>query len=355
MQSDSLECLQAGNEIMKVLFRVDGNSKIGLGHLQRCLSLARAFVLRKCDVVFLVKREPIANERVEQFGFKVHNIESNLTLSEDLQATLKFLQHESFQIVIADSYEFDEDYLLALGQAGYRVAFIDDLARMSFPCHFVINGAIYAEKLDYHSSTGDTQFLLGPKYMLLREEFWNIPKRIIKPEVENILVTLGGSDPNNVTSIVLDTLLNIDGDCNVYVIVGPFFDNVTEIESAAMGFGNGRVQLLHSPTSVCDLMLDCDLAISGGGQTLYELAATGTPTIAMKLADNQQGNIQGLKAAGAIDVIENMDDLRISLLYLRSNLPDRENMSAAGQRVVSGDGAMLVAKYLTVPADGDVI
>ena len=331
---------------MKILFRVDANSQIGMGHLQRCLSLACAFVLQGCDVTFLTKQDIRANERITEFGFKIGNIESELVFEEDLRATLTFLQHEDFQVVVVDSYEVDEDYLLALRQAGYCVVFIDDLAQMSFSCHFVINGAVYAEELNYCSSTGDTQFLLGPKYILLREEFWDIPKRAIKPEVKKILVTVGGSDPNCVTPIILDTLSNTDGDFTVDVIVGPFFDNISDIEAAAMRLGNERVQLIHSPISVCDLMLDCDLAISGGGQTLYELAATGTPTIAMKLAQNQQGNTQGLMQANTIHVIEKMDALRMSVLNLRSDLCNRENMSVAGQRIVSGDGAMLVAETI---------
>jgi len=329
---------------MNVLFRVDANSQIGMGHLQRCLSLARAFVLQKCDVLFLIKDDLRASERIAQFRFKDHNIESDLSLNEDLQVTLTFLKHKNFEIMVADSYEFDADYLLILRQAGYCVVFIDDLAQISFPCHFVINGGIYAEKLDYRSSTGDTQFLLGPKYMLLRQEFWNIPKRMTKPEVKKILVTVGGSDSNNVTPAFLDTLSKIDGDFNVDVIVGPFFDNVPEIESAAMRFGNERVQLFRSPTSVCDLMLNCDLAVSGGGQTLYELAATGTPTIAMKLADDQERNIQGLMQANAICAIQKLDDLRRSLLDLCSDPIAREKMSSAGQRIVSGYGATLVAQ-----------
>jgi len=340
---------------MKILFRVDANSKIGMGHLQRCLSLAHAFVLQKCTVVFLIEDDIRANERVAQFGFKAYNIESDLTKIDELQTILTFLQRQNFQIIVADSYEFDEDYLFALRQTGCCVIFIDDLATMSFPCHFVVNSSIYAERLDYRSSTGDTKFLLGPKYMLLREEFWNIPVRTIKPKVKKILVTIGGCDQNNVTPTILDILFKIDADFKVDIIVGPFFDNVSDIESAAMQFGNGQVQLFHSPTSVCNVMLDCDLAISGGGQTLYELAATGTPSLAIKLAENQHGNIEGLTQAEAICAIEELNDLRCVVQMLLSDQFKRENMSITGRSLVSGYGAMLVAKSILSFKEGDLV
>lgn len=41
------------------------------------------------------------------------------------------------------------------------------------------------------------------------------------------------------------------------------------------------------------LMLESDVAISAGGQTLYELASVGLPTIAIQVVDNQSEDISG--------------------------------------------------------------
>ena len=44
-----------------------------------------------------------------------------------------------------------------------------------------------------------------------------------------------------------------------------------------------------------------DIAISACGQTLYELAKIGTPTIGVCVADNQQNNIKGWKSIGFLE------------------------------------------------------
>ncbi len=182
-------------------------------------------------------------------------------MNDELQATLTFLQHQNFQVVVVDSYKFDEDYLLALCQAGYWVVLIDDLATMSFPCH--------------------------------------------------------------------------------------------DVEAAAMQLGDGRVQLIHSPTSVCDLMLDCDLAISGGGQTLYELAATGTLAVAIKLAENQEKNVACMDGMGMIKRVdlENTsmfaDSLVEALRLVMENSNLRREMSIIGRKKVDGLGAKRVASIIT--------
>ncbi len=68
-----------------------------------------------------------------------------------------------------------------------------------------------ARQLRYHSSSGDTLFLMGPEYSILRPEFWKIGPRVVKDAVENILVTFGGADPCNLTPSVLGLLNQVSG------------------------------------------------------------------------------------------------------------------------------------------------
>ena len=99
-------------------------------------------------------------------------------------------------------------------------------------------------------------------------------------------------------------------------------------------------------------MLKCDLALTGGGQTTYELAATGAPTIAVRLASNQTGNLLGLAARGALfwagDVGEPdlQDKIRQAILVLAENRDTRQKMSYAGRLLVDGRGADRVAEEI---------
>ena len=129
---------------------------------------------------------------------------------------------------------------------------------------------------------------------------------------------------------------------------GPFFENRAEIERAATGCRR-LVRLVDAPESVRDLMLETDLAISGGGQTLYELTATGTPTVAVQMADNQAVNLQALGAEGVVRVAGYMGEAGLlagiakAVPALLAKRDARAEMSAAGRRLLDGRGAVRVA------------
>ena len=66
---------------------------------------------------------------------------------------------------------------------------------------------------------------------------------------------------------------------------------------------NNNVELIYSPNSaeIIDAMSSVDLAISASGQTLYELACIGVPTVAVGIIDNQKNNIKNWINLGFIE------------------------------------------------------
>mgnify|MGYP001373678883 CR=1 FL=1 len=191
----------------QVLMRVDAAPGVGLGHLQRCLALASALHQVHISCVFLTNGEDSITERVRRFGFDARAFDEGDPGSEsDWRQVLDLAAAEECDAVVVDSYLVDDHYLSGLRAAGMLVAAIDDLARFPFPCHLVVSGGVGAESLPYHSSTGDTRFLLGPKYALLRKEFWQVAPRRNESEVREVLVTMGGADGPNLTPVVLRVL-----------------------------------------------------------------------------------------------------------------------------------------------------
>jgi spore coat polysaccharide biosynthesis predicted glycosyltransferase SpsG len=115
------------------------------------------------------------------------------------------------------------------------------------------------------------------------------------------------------------------------------------------------VVLHHAPGELLGLMTTCDLAVSGGGQTLYELAACGLPTVALCLADNQRGQLAALADQGALlpggardqgGLSSPFADLGPAVTQLAGDLALRQRMSAIGQRLVDGQGTLRVADAL---------
>jgi spore coat polysaccharide biosynthesis predicted glycosyltransferase SpsG len=161
----------------------------------------------------------------------------------------------------------------------------------------VINGNAYAGDLDYLSYYGDTEFLLGTDYLLLREEFRNLPEMEVRDKVHNILVTVGGYDMRNLTPKIIKALSELDLDeindqyldkknLHIDVVIGPSFDNIKEIVKAVQK-SKLDISLNFNVKKMSKLMIKSDIAISSGGSTLYELAVTKTPALVLLQAENQ--------------------------------------------------------------------
>jgi len=282
-----------------VALRVDGGKDIGMGHIMRTMTLASD--LKKDEeverVFYITKNKPSAVKKLKENDFEVIIIEKDLSYEDEIEQVKEIIKKEKVNKLITDSYEIDQNYLIEMRKVVDQLVTIHDYAPFAFPSHVVINGNAYAEDLDYESLYGDTEFRLGMDYLLLREEFRNLPEIKIRDRVQNILVTVGGYDLRNLTPKIIEALNSIDFDkiedqyidkenLHIEVVIGPSFDNVDQIV-AEVEKSNLDISLNFNVKKMSKLMLKSDIAISSGGSTLYELAVTKTPALVLLQAKNQ--------------------------------------------------------------------
>lgn len=338
------------NNRVKTAVRVDGGPDIGMGHVQRCLALGSQLKKNGAEILFMSKRNETVEKKIKQEGFEVVALRYDIDLKENLKDTINAIKASRPDVVITDSYVIDEYYLTGVKKRVPLLVSIDDLAEVAFPSDIVINQNIYAEDLTYRSLSGKTKFFLGPKYALLREDFSNLGKRKISEKVKNILITLGGTDSFNLTPKILKILDRVNQDFKITVAIGPFFRNIAEIEKTAREIDK-KVELSYDSHRMSKIMLASDLAITGGGTTLYELATTGTPALAFCLADNQGENIKAMSEYGTVVNLGHEDKLMEEKSYkkidsLIENSTLRETMSKLGQKSVNGKGSQRVSKAI---------
>jgi spore coat polysaccharide biosynthesis predicted glycosyltransferase SpsG len=105
--------------------------------------------------------------------------------------------------------------------------------------------------------------LLGTKYALLRREFWQWQdwERAINPIARKLLVTFGGSDPDNVTLKVIQALewLNRD-DLEVIVVIGGSNPHYEILQKEATD-SSLAISLQQNVSNMPELMAWADLAI----------------------------------------------------------------------------------------------
>jgi UDP-2,4-diacetamido-2,4,6-trideoxy-beta-L-altropyranose hydrolase len=178
--------------------------------------------------------------------------------------------------------------------------------------------------------------LYGFSYACLRPAFWGLPHRRAAPRVRRILVTTGSGDETHVATSLADAARAAVPEGNVTLVRGPYM--------AAVDVAG--VETVVSPDSLFPLLLDADLVVTAGGQTLLEAAAVGVPTIGVALTHNQEAQLQRLAQLGAVRRAD-IAALPAALEELPADHQARRRLAERAQAAVDGYGALRVAFAIT--------
>lgn len=281
--------MSLGNGVL--LVRVDSGINMGSGHVMRCLALAQAWQDGGGDVVFVLATESLnAEARLTAEGFEALHINAKPGSAEDARLTTKLAHKFGASWVVVDGYHFGGDYQKIIKEAGLNLLFIDDYGHADYyPADIVLNQNIHADENLYRNRASYTKLLLGTRYVLLRREFlrWQGYRREIPEIARKMLVTMGGSDPQNVTLKVLQALKNIDIDgFEAVCVVGgsnPHYGALKDFVETA----NLPVRIERDVKDMSQLMAWADVAITAGGTTCWELAFMGVPFVGLSRAKQE--------------------------------------------------------------------
>lgn len=273
---------------MKVDIITEGFAGTGYGHLTRCLSVYQAFEENGIEPIFTANCDEAGKRYLGNINLQVYNwLENGSRLIEQIKNT---------DIAIIDSYIAQKEFYKVVSDTVKKAVYIDDFIRIEYPKGIVINGSIGAENLPYKRHD-NLVFFLGLDYMPLRKEFWDLKVKPQTKEIKNVLITFGGHDFRNLTFPVLDLLINKYSFLKYHVVLA----NKDILKNQTKNYGlSVKYYSELAAKQMLDLMMECDLAVSAAGQTTYELAAVGIPTIAIGVADNQKFNIKGWLKTGFI-------------------------------------------------------
>ncbi|GAB3491566.1 UDP-2,4-diacetamido-2,4,6-trideoxy-beta-L-altropyranose hydrolase [Spirosoma knui] len=264
-----------------ILFRADGSPQIGLGHIMRCLALAEMLGSDYERRFAIVRPSQAVVELVEEKGLMVIPLDSN-----EVAAFLPSLDLET--IVVLDGYDFNESYQRAVRAKAKKLVYIDDLVSSHQVADIVINHAGSLTPEDYQAEVY-TQFLLGPRYALLRPAFF-IPPTPVPPEGP-IFISLGGADPSNTSLRVLNGLRRyfdqIRQEWRIHIVVGPLQSNRPAVEALQSQFKHLHILSNLTADQMVAELLKCQLAITSCSTVAYEVCSIGRPLIAIETADNQ--------------------------------------------------------------------
>lgn len=347
---------------MNIAFRVDGGIEIGMGHVMRCISLAKEFKNAGCAIYFFSRIQEGIN-KISDESFNVirlaHETSSNdIGISDfywETSELIRLIAKYDIELLIVDTYLVDEMYFQALRPHLRRIAYIDDLNRFVYPVDILINGNLTGEYEKYIKYSDNELMLLGLKYNLIRDEFRNLPKRIINHEVKEIMITTGGTDPYHLSLKIAQWILRDEYFKNIKlnVVIGGGFKNIEQLEELSKHYSN--LVLYQNVKYMSEIMLCSDIAISAGGSTLYELCACGTPALALIMADNQEQLVQKFDELGYMQSLGWYHQLKEKpfinqLKSLCNDYNRRCYLANQNQKVVDGYGTQRVAREILARA-----
>jgi UDP-2,4-diacetamido-2,4,6-trideoxy-beta-L-altropyranose hydrolase len=338
-----------------IYIRADANFVLGSGHIMRCLTIAKVLREKGQDVKFITADQEAENI-IKKYNFSYVCLESDWnSLEDELPKLKKLISEDNVQAVIFDSYLVTKKYLEEVRKL-VKVVYLDDLNQFIYPVDILINYNIYAERIPYMELyPAKPKLLLGCNYVPLREEF--IGKKKVHSQVgRDVLITTGGADTYNIAGQLLTHIrMRQEFDqLTLHIVAGPLNRNIELLKERIKEY---PMVLLHQNVSdMSELMLKCDVAISAGGSTLYELCSCGVPAISFSYADNQ---LLGVKEFDRQNIIYYTGDFRedssvcicniISKLSVLCNDNQlREKLSIKMQELVDGFGACRISEELLI-------
>jgi len=258
----------------------------------------------------------------------------NINTLEDIEGYIKYLEHlkgmSNLLVTIEDIF----------------------INTKSHPADILVNMNYGAEDMSYQNYNNlNSQLLLGPTYFIFRDEFIKIAsiKRIIKKEVKNILITMGGSDLLNLTFKIVKSLLDTDTfNFDFKIVIGSAYSAMKKrelmsiLEKSDMNYG-----ILLSPNKMAKLMLWADLAFTACGLTKYETAVLGTPNITIAQHKYEHQLMKSYGKTGCTYYVGygkevQKEDIIYSFNYLASDWKKRKDMSRQGKSIANPNGKLRI-------------
>jgi UDP-2,4-diacetamido-2,4,6-trideoxy-beta-L-altropyranose hydrolase len=314
------ERLNAQVHSQTLLIRADASPAIGTGHVMRCLALAQGWADLGGRCIFAMARcTESVRARLELEGFEAVYLPVNPGSSKDaLQTAAQAINNEACFLVV-DGYNFGSRYQELIRSLGLQILFLDDNGHADhYYADLVLNQNIHARQELYPRKESYTQLLLGTQYALLRREFWKCRNwtREIPETARRILVTFGGSDPSNATCEVIRSLKILDNeDIQLRVVLGGS-NNLHKSLSAIPR--QPWVKIERNVQNMPKLMAWADVAISGAGTTVWELAFMGLPSLIMVVADNQKMAASELQKTGCFKLVDSRNFTKELVLLMSS-------------------------------------
>jgi len=352
-----------------MLIRTNAGEYTGIGHLVRCLQLAKELKKHNVRVIFVLDSiEPNIHAFLSDIEYiTLYDSPQNL-LNQiiDAQKFIKLCEkfHPSYAIV--DDYRLSKEWEVLISNYVDKLAVIDDILR-EHQCDLIIDmkfrGSSTNQSYDALVAT-DTIKLLGPHYILLSEKYRqaSIEEQYCNQENQtdsfNIMISIGGGGDFSQCKKIILNLLEHQGEfekpIKIMPVLGPLSINSEKFVNSLKRYHN--IMPLIGKTDLFPFLKETHLYIGAAGGTLYQLLSLQIPALTFAIAENQHSEKKQLEHLGHYFHLDSLSTNTIEQIpafckTVASNYPKFTALIKQARLNIDGYGACRIAEQLlSMPA-----
>lgn len=269
----------------RIVFRADGNSGIGLGHIMRLLALVEMLKGNFCCLFLTNNASPEIKEIILQYC-DVENINISNKNQEIIHLSKLLFPTD---ILVLDGYDFDEDYQQKVKALVSKLVMVDDIADRFYYADAIINHG--GESLANQYRTLDsTQIYLGFKYLIARKEFLHAASQnSVITKVDTVFVCMGGADPFNHTIRIIEASKDIRFIKEMNIVIGSAYKEKELLQHTISAIASIKINLFENigPTQMIDLIKKSEIAISSASSIALEICCVKSGLLTGTVINNQ--------------------------------------------------------------------
>jgi len=260
---------------LRVLFRAPAGPRRGFGHLVRCRSLARALGVRP---VIAIRGGQRARAAARALGCDVIDGAPPAVIG-------RVAPHV---VVVDDPIASDARRWIACARRfGCRVVTVHDLGLGAREGDLVVDGSIVKA---VRRGPPLRTYLSGPRFALLDPAFASPLRAVRHPRAPRVLIALGGG-PRAALGYRIARAVRREMPWASIRVAGGF--------AVASAGDRNRIAWTGPLVGLAAELGACDVAVVGGGVSLYEACARGVAAVGVPVVVPQRPTVRGFVTAGA--------------------------------------------------------
>ncbi|MFC2017465.1 PseG/SpsG family protein [Chloroflexota bacterium] len=332
-----------------IVFWTEAGQGIGIGHLCRSIVIAKEFRKFGQQTSFIVNDDPAAKDRVSAQGFPFELCKLD---GKELPSIIG----KAPKIVIFDTKRDISALIQIIKPLGHKTILLDNVSPARLRADVVIYpSAHFVNDLNWPGFAG--RVYGGAQYVPVDETYLKAKEkcRMLKHQPPyHILVTMGGSDPRQLTYQIVSSLRCLSQPIDIKVVIGPAFTPNPRLEVMEQE-NEPRLTFIRDQNNLSSLMADSHVAITAVGTTLYELITVGVPAIVIANYTEDHRDMELYKKLGMnllLGFYQDITSLQIqkAVSLFVQDATTWQNMRDKGWQTIDGHGARRIVECLLANA-----